>query len=66
MELQALWLALADWEEEDFEFGLPRLAQQLKEPLPFDWKKGLRLVWLEGRRHFLAFSAQKKSQPQLG
>ena len=63
MELQGLWPAPANWEEEDSEVGLPQLAWQLWELLPFDWEQGLKLVWLEGRRYFPTFSAWKKPQP---
>ena len=38
MELQGLWPAPADWEEEDSKVGLPRLARKLWELLPFDWE----------------------------
>ena len=44
---------------------LPGLDQQLWRPHHLEWREELRLVWLEGSRHFLAFSARKRPQPQL-
>ena len=38
MELQGLWPAPVDWEEEDSKVGLPQLARKLWELLPFDWE----------------------------